>query len=181
MNREEAEKLVQENVKNQNLIKHMLATEEVMRHLAKKFIEDEEIWGLAGLLHDIDYDETYDKPEIHGLKSAQLLREKEIDERIIRAIKGHADKEERITKMDKALYAVDPLTGFLVACALMTPEKKLASLTSSFALRRFKEKAFAKGANRDQIRSCEEIGLSLEEFISIGIKAMQGIADKLGL
>lgn len=181
MNREEALQLVKKHVPQKNLVKHMLAAEAVMKALARKFGEDEEKWGLAGLLHDVDYAETADKPEIHAVRSAEILREQGVDEDIIHAILGHNDKAERDTLMSKALYAVDPLTGFLVACALMTSEKKLRDVDVGFALRRFKEKSFARGASREQMMACEELGLSLEEFFDIGIKAMQEISGELGL
>ncbi|MCK4777589.1 MAG: HDIG domain-containing protein [Actinomycetia bacterium] len=181
LEREEAKELVENMVKNKNLIKHMLAAEAVMKSLADKFNEDAGEWGLAGLLHDIDYDETFDKPEIHALRSAEILSEKNICEEVIHSIKAHAGKAAKETLMDKALYAVDPLTGFLVACTLMTPKKKLSNLDREFALRRFKEKGFARGANREQMKCCQEIGLSLEEFIDIGIESMQSISDTLSL
>lgn len=181
MDRQEALDLVRENVTNKNLIKHMLAAEVVMRELARRFKEDEQLWGLAGLLHDVDYDQTFDKPEIHALVSEEILESKGTDSRIIDAVKAHADKAPRDSFVAKALYATDPLTGFLVDCALMTPDKKLVSVDVDFALRRFKEKAFAKGASREQMASCEGIGLTLEEFIGLGLKAMQTIATELGL
>lgn len=181
MDREEALALVKENVTNNNLVKHMLAAEVVMRALARTLKQDEDDWGLAGLLHDVDYDQTYDKPEIHGLISAEILAEKGFTADIIEAIKAHADKAPRDALMAKALYATDPLTGFLVACALMTSDKKLASADLSFALRRFKEKSFARGANREQMMSCRDIGLTLEDFMALGLKAMQEISDELGL
>jgi putative nucleotidyltransferase with HDIG domain len=159
----------------------MLATEAVMRKLAEHFGEDVEKWGLAGLLHDLDYDETYDKPEIHGLNTAKRLEELGVEEEIIQAIKAHAHKAERESRMGKALYAADPTTGFLVACALMAPGKKLASVNEGFALRRFKEKSFARGANREQMRSSAELGLSLEDFMGLCLEAMQGISEQLGL
>lgn len=181
MNREEALELVKKMVPQENLVKHMLAAEAVMRALAKKFGEDEEKWGLAGLLHDLDYAETFDKPDIHAIRTAEILNDYNLSPEIIKAIKAHNHKAEMDSRMAKALYAVDPLTGFIVACALMTPEKRLAGVDVGFALRRFKEKAFARGANRDQMRMCEEIGLTLEEFVETGIKAMQDISGALGL
>lgn len=181
MNREDALELVKKHVPQKNLVKHMLAAEAVMRALARRFGEDEEKWGLAGLLHDVDYAETADKPEIHAVRSAEILREQDVDEEIIHAILGHNNKADRDTLMSKALYAVDPLTGFLVACALMTPEKKISAVDTGFVRRRFKEKSFARGASREQMQACEELGLSLDEFFEIGIKAMQDIADELGL
>ncbi len=180
MKREEAKELIEKNVSNKNLIKHMLAAEAVMRRLANYFGEDEEKWALAGLLHDLDYDETYDKPDVHALKTAEMLEGK-VDEDIIHAIKAHAGKAERVSLMDKALYAADPTTGFLVACALMAPGKKLSSVDTGFALRRFKEKSFARGASREQMKSCEDLGLALEEFLTLSLEAMRGISEELGL
>lgn len=181
MNQKEALELVKKMVPQKNLVKHMLAAEAVMKALARKFGEDEEKWGLAGLLHDLDYAETFDKPDIHAVRTAEILNDYNLDPDIIKAIKAHNYKAEMDTKMAKALYVVDPLTGFIVACALMTPDKKLAGVDVGFALRRFKEKAFAKGANRNQMKMCEEIGLSLEEFMETGVKAMQEISEELGL
>ncbi len=181
MNRSEAYELVKSRVKSANLIKHMLAAEAIMRALAPRFGGDPDKWGLAGLLHDLDYDATFDKPEIHGLETAKELERKGFDPEIIHAVLAHAGKAPIDKPIDKAIYAADPLTGFLVACALMTPNKKLSEVDVSFALRRFKEKAFARGANREQMKSCEDLGLSLEEFVRIGLEAMGGIAEELGL
>lgn len=181
MDRDIALRLVEEHVKNKNLIKHMLATEAIMRHLARHFSEDENEWGLAGLLHDLDYSETYDKPSIHGRRTAEMLKSTDISPKVIHAVLAHANKVPLDSLIDKAIYATDPLTGFLVACALMTPDKKMASTTVDFALRRFKEKAFAKGASREQMASCKDFGFSLEDFMALGIKAMTEISDELGL
>lgn len=181
MDRSEALELVKSRVKNANLVKHMLAAEAIMRALAPRFGGDPHGWGLAGLLHDLDYDETYDKPEIHGLETAKELERRGVEPEIIHAVLAHAGKAPLERAMDKAIYATDPLTGFLVACALMTPNKKLAQVDVPFVLRRFKEKAFARGANREQMRSCEGLGLTLEEFIEIGLEAMGEIAEELGL
>ncbi|ACI18617.1 HD domain-containing protein [Dictyoglomus thermophilum] len=183
MNREEALTKVKKYVKNKNLIKHMLATESIMRALAKRFNEDEEKWGLAGLLHDIDYELTEKEPEKHSLLAEELLKDDNLPEDVIEAIKAHNEIHQlpRETLLAKALYAVDPLTGLIVAAALIHPEKKLAPLDVNFILNRFKEKSFARGANREQIKTCEEFGLSLEEFINIGLEAMKSISDELGL
>ncbi|MGE5558600.1 MAG: HD domain-containing protein [Bacillota bacterium] len=182
MDREEALKLVGEKVSNENLRKHMLAVEFVMRGLAGRFDTDEEKWGLAGLLHDLDYDLTYDKPDQHGILSSQWLEEMGMDPEIAYAVKAHGKHQfERKSLMDKALYAADPVTGLVVAAALIHPEKRLASLTPDFVINRFHEKSFAKGANREQIRTAEELGLSLEEFIGIALKAMQERSGELGL
>lgn len=181
MDRNSALQLVRANVANKNLINHMLATEAIMRSLAKYFGEDEHEWGIAGLLHDLDYDETYDKPDVHGYRTAELLKDKDVSEEIVHAILAHARKAPLDSTFDKALYATDPLTGFLVACALMTSDKKLASTTIEFARRRFKEKGFARGANRDQMASCDTFGFTLDEFFELGIKAMGEIAGDIGL
>lgn len=180
MDREEALKLVEENLKTPNLKKHLLAVEACMKKLAKHLGQDEELWGLAGLLHDLDYEYTKDKPEEHGLKTSQMLRGK-VPTEVIEAIKAHAGKAPVEGLLAQALFAVDPLTGLIVAAALMHPQKKLEAVDEGFVLNRFKEKGFAKGANREQIKTCERLGLSLQEFISISLSAMKEIAEELGL
>lgn len=181
MKREEALALIKSKVSNPNLIKHMLATEACMRILAHHFKDDEELWGLAGLLHDLDYDETVDDFSQHGLITATILHDLKMDEAIIYAIKTHPGWVKARSKMDKALYAVDPLTGLIVASALMHPSKSFSVLGVQFILNRFREKRFAARANRDQIQSCTDLGLSLEEFTALCLKAMQGISQQLGL
>jgi putative nucleotidyltransferase with HDIG domain len=181
MTREEALELVESKVKNKNLVKHMIATEACMRSLARHFQEDEDLWGLTGLLHDLDYDQTAKDFPRHGLLGAQMLEEIGADERIVYAVKAHPGHVEAKSMMDKALFAVDPLTGLIVAAALMHPTKKLNDVDTRFVLNRFKEKRFAAGADRDTIRTCENLGLSLEEFITISLEAMKGVADELGL
>jgi len=192
MNREDALKLVQEKIQNQNLIKHCLATEACMIGLAKYFMDDPstslgagdlEKWGLAGLLHDIDYEETKNDPDKHSIIGAEMLEKLGLDKEIVEAVKTHNEihgiKPE--TKMAKALFCVDPLTGLIVASVLVLPSKKIADLTVENILNRFKVKGFARGANREIISKCSDIGLSLEEFIEIGLKAMQTINEDLGL
>jgi hypothetical protein len=181
LTREEALNLVKKYVKNKNLVKHMLATEVVMKALAERLGYDAESWGLVGLLHDIDYDMTKDEPEKHGLISIELLKDYKLSDEMLNAIKAHSGKKELETPMEKALYAVDPVTGLIVAAALIRPEKKLEVIDTQFVLNRFKEKSFAKGANREQIKSIESLGLSLEEFIDIALNAMKGISSDLGL
>ncbi len=181
MTRDEALQLMQGHIKNKNLRKHCLAMEAALRRLAQHFGEDEELWGLTGLLHDVDYEVTEGNPETHAVVGADMLRELKVDDRIIQAVLGHNDKAPRITILDKAVYASDPLTGLIVAAALISPDKKLSAIDTQFVLNRFKEKLFAKGANRQAISSCTEIGLSLDEFITIGLEAMRGISVELGL
>ena len=151
-----------------------------MRKLAAHFGEDVELWGLAGLLHDLDYDQTAKDFPRHGLLTAEMLAGK-VDEKVIYAIKAHPGHVPAVSIMDKALYAVDPITGLIVASALMAPEKKLANVDRDFVLRRYKEKKFAAGANREQIAACSQLGLTLEDFVQMCVEAMNGIAGDLGL
>jgi putative nucleotidyltransferase with HDIG domain len=181
LKREEAMEVVRSRVKNDRLVKHMLAVEAVMRSLAKRLGGDEEAWALAGLVHDVDYDETANDPARHGILGAAYLRELGVAEEVLQAVQSHAGHRNLESNMDRALYATDPLTGLVVAAALMHPSKKLAGIDAEFVLNRFKEKRFAAGANREQIKSCEGLGLSLEEFVAIGVKAMQDISAELGL
>jgi uncharacterized protein len=181
MNREEALAAVKNRCGNRNLIKHMLATEAVMTGLAEKLGEDVETWALAGLLHDLDYEQTVDDPDRHGLVSADLLADMGVSDEIIHAVKAHNEHAPLDTSMDRALYASDPVTGLIVAAALMHPSKKLEGLDVEFVVRRFGEKRFAAGANREQIASSSELGLSLEEFIGIALSSMRKISDELGL
>lgn len=181
MNRTEAWSLVQARVANRNLQKHMLATEACLRALARKLGEDEEKWGLAGLLHDIDYEETKDNPARHGQVAAEMLQNQGLEPDIIHAVLAHVSAVAAETNLDKALYATDPITGLIVAAALMHPTKKLANVDTEFVLRRYGEKRFAAGANREQIATCTSLGLTLEEFTSICLEAMQQIAAELGL
>jgi putative nucleotidyltransferase with HDIG domain len=184
MNRHQALGEVQKRVKNTNLLKHMYAVEAVMRQLARRLEGDEEKWALAGLLHDIDYEATAKEPEKHSLAGAEILEHLGVDQDIVYAVKVHnpAHGLERRSLMDSALHIADPLTGLIVAAALIHPAKKLAAIDPQFILNRFGEKQFARGANREQISLCaRELGIELEEFIAIGLRAMQAIAPELGL
>jgi len=183
MEREEALDSIKANVENGNLIKHMLATEAIMRALARRFGEDEEEWGLTGLLHDIDVELTEGDMSTHSTLGADLTRELGASETMAHAILCHNERHgvSRETELDKALFCTDPLTGLLTAAALVRPDKKLAGLEAKSVKKKFKEKSFAAGANREQIALCSEIGLELDEFIELGLEAMKGIADDLGL
>jgi len=184
MEREKALNILRENLKNENLIKHSLAVEAVMRELAKNFNEDEEKWGITGLLHDIDYEKTKENPELHSKLGAEILKNLGFDEEICEAVLTHNEIHNIIpkTKMAKALFCVDPLTGLIVASTLVLPSKKLKDLEVKNVLNRFKEKSFAKGANREIIKKCEEyLGLSLEKFIEIALKGMKKIDKELEL
>ena len=183
MTREEAFDSIKANVENKNLIKHMMATEAIMRALAKRLDEDEEEWGLTGLLHDIDVELTEEDMSSHSKLGADLARELGASEAMAHAILCHNEAHDipRETKLDKALFCADPLTGLITAATMVRPDKKLAGLEAKSVRKRFKEKSFAAGANREQISRCSEIGLELDEFIELGLKSMQGIAADLGL
>lgn len=181
MKREEAFSLLKEHLKNENLIKHSLAVEACMRKMADHFHEDPDEWGISGLLHDLDYEYTSEESELHGIKTAEMLKDRDISPEIIHAIKAHNHKVEAISKMDISLYAIDPTTGFITAVALMHPSKSIEAANLKRMKKRFKENSFAKGASRDQIRTCENLGLSLDEFLSICQQSMLGIHEELGL
>ncbi len=182
MNREEIINWIKEEIPNQNLVKHMLAAEIVMDKLAEKLNQDKELWSLAGLVHDIDLGRTEGDMKIHGQVGAEMLEEKGFQPEIIQAVKSHADKADRSTIMDYALWCIDPLTGFIVACVLINRKNTIDDIDVQFCLRRFGEKAFAKGANRQQISACQDLlGIKLDEFISLGLSSMQEIGDELGL
>jgi len=183
MTREEAFSSVKTNVENDNLIKHMLATEAIMRALAQRLGEDEEEWGLTGLIHDIDMELTEGDMSIHSKLGADIARDMGASEAITHAILCHNEVHgaPRKTNLDKALFCADPLTGLIIAAALVRPDKKLANLKVSSLKKKFKEKSFAAGVNRQQITLCSELGVELDEFVELGLKAMQGIATDLGL
>ncbi len=183
MLREEAVQLLKKHLKNSNLVKHALACESIMASLARRLGEESASWSLVGLLHDIDYEQTRDNPTSHGLIGAEMLSGLGLKEEVLRAIKAHnpATGFSPQSKLEWAIFCVDPTSGFIVACALIHPEKKLAPLDLDFLLNRFKEKSFARGANREQIRSCERLGLSLEDFLSLSLAAMKERSQELGL
>ncbi|MCK4358404.1 MAG: HDIG domain-containing protein [Candidatus Cloacimonetes bacterium] len=180
MKREQALVILKKNLKNENLQKHCLAVEASMRHFARYFNQDEEKWALAGLLHDLDYEETKNDFSKHGFKSVEMLKVYDLEDEIINAIRSHSGHVERVSLMDKVLFAVDSLTGLIIAATLMHPEKKISALDTKFVMRRFKDKRFAAGASREQIKSCEDFDMNLEDFISNTIEAMAGIEDVLG-
>jgi len=180
LSRSQALELVQQHVSNRNLVKHMIAVEGVMRRLARHFGQDEEVWGVVGLLHDLDYDETVNDFPKHGFRTAQILADQGLPPEALQAIVAHTGHIPCETLMDQVLYAVDPLTGLIVAAALMHPQKKIAALDVDFIQRRFKEKRFAAGANREQIQSCVGFGLALEPFLQLGLEGMNSVSDQIG-
>jgi hypothetical protein len=181
MKRDDALKLVREKVSNRNIVKHMVAAEAAMRAVARRLGEDEEAWALAGLIHDLDYDATKDEPERHGPTTVEMLRDVDLPPGVADAIMAHNKHKEAEAALEKALLAVDPATGLIVAAALMHPEKSIAACDVDFVMRRFREKRFAAGADRDQMASCVDLGLTLEEFLKLCLEGMQSVREELGL
>jgi len=188
MKRDEALALMQEHTQSPSLRQHMLAVEAAMRAYAAKTGEDVEAWGLAGLLHDYDY-ERYPNPEHsategHPAWGVRQLREKGVSDAVCRAILGHGNYTgvPRDTPMAKTLFAVDELCGFLVACALVRPSKSFADLEVSSVKKKLKDKAFARGVNRDEVRQgAEELGVPLDEHIAFCIQALRPAEPSLSL
>jgi putative nucleotidyltransferase with HDIG domain len=183
MKREEALNLVREFVKNENLVRHMLAVEAAMRHYAEIFGEDVETWGLVGLLHDFDW-EIHPTLDEHPQAGAPILRQRGVPESIIRAILSHADHTgvPRQSQMERALYACDEITGLIIAVALVRPSRSLMDLEASSVRKKWKDRAFATGANREEIENATaEFGFELWEHVGRVIVAMRKIAPELGL
>lgn len=183
MQRSEALALVREFVKNENLVNHMLSVEAAMRYYAEKLGEDVELWGEVGLLHDFDW-EIHPTLEGHPQAGAPILRERGVPEEIVRAILSHAEHTgiPRDTVMEKALFACDEITGLVTAVALVRPSRSLMDLTPKSVKKKWKDKAFAAGVNRQDIeKGATELGVDLSEHIAVVLEAMQGIADQLGL
>lgn len=191
MNREEAYITLTKLIKNKNLIKHHLACEAVMKVLYRKFTppasqnpQDEEKWGLVGLLHDADYELTRNHPEKHTLVLEEKIGRK-LPADVMYAIMSHNFANNKVlpkSAMDWSIYCADELTGLIIAATLVNPDKKLASVTTDFVINRFNEPSFAKGANRDQILACEDkLRIPIRDFIDLSLKAMQLINNELGL
>lgn len=194
--RDEALSIIREHVKNENLVKHMLAVEAAMAAYAKKYLAegvpeqfegeevDEEHWRVAGLLHDFDW-EIHPSLEEHPQKGAEILRERGVDESMITTILSHANHTgvPRNTLIAKALYACDEITGLIVATALVRPSKKLADVKVSSVKKKFGQPSFAAGVDREEVREgAEDLGVDLwEEHVPLVLQAMQSISDELGL
>ncbi len=183
MNRSDALSLVHDYVKSESLVRHMLAVEAAMRFYARKLGQDEETWGLTGLLHDFDW-EIHPTAEEHPINGAPLLRERGVSEEIVRAILSHGSNSgvNRETLMEKALTACDEITGLITAVALVRPSRSLSDLTASSVKKKWKDKAFAAAVNREEIaQSAQEFGVDLWEHVDNVILAMRQIAPELGL
>ncbi len=184
MKRQEALLLLNEYIKNQNIFKHLLATEVQMRALAKKLNQDEDKWALTGLLHDVDWDMTKQDPRQHSLIAEKMLTEKGLDPEIVSAIKIHNYVHEITpsTLLEKALYCSEMMTGFVVAVTLVQPTKKLADVSVEKIMKKYKEKSFGAGAKREIMNLCQEyLNISVQELAQITLTAMQAIAPDLGL
>lgn len=183
MDRTEAWKLLTEYTESDSLRKHALAVEAAMRHYARRFGEDENDWGITGLLHDFDY-EKYPQMEDHPVRGAEILRAKGYPEEMVIAILGHGDHTgvPRVSRLAKVLFAVDELAGMVTAAALIRPDKSVMQLEASSVIKRMKDKAFARAVSREGIRQgAEDLGLPLQEHIAEVITAMRAIAGDLGL
>jgi putative nucleotidyltransferase with HDIG domain len=184
MRRDEAWALLVAETPSANLQKHMLAVEAVMRAYARRFGEDQDTWGLAGLLHDIDYEKHPSQEAGHPFTGVEMLRQHGLPEPLCRAILSHADYSgvPRESRMEKALFAADELSGFVIAVALVRPSRAITDVDVPSVLKKMKDKAFARAVRRDDItRGADELGVPLEEHVGVVIEALVGIASQLGL
>ena len=182
--REKALELLHQHVKNEKMIIHCLSSESVMRGLARHLGRDEDRWGLAGLLHDIDVEVTHAKPTVHALKAGDLLANLQLDEEILDAIRMHNEEaagKERTTEFQHALAAGETITGLIYATTLVYPDKKIASIKYKSVAKRMKQPAFAASVKRENIMECEKIGIPLDEFIRISVDAMREIHEEIGI
>jgi putative nucleotidyltransferase with HDIG domain len=183
MNRSEALEIVHEYIQNDNLIRHMLAVEAAMRFYAGQYEQDIETWGITGLLHDFDW-EIHPTLEEHPQAGAPILRSRGVPDEIVRAVLSHADHTgvKRESLMEKALYACDEVTGLIVAVALVRPSRSLYDLTAKSVKKKWKDRSFAAGANREEItQATEEFGVPLWEHVENVILAMRRVAPEIGL
>jgi uncharacterized protein len=181
MDREEARELVRQKAEKETTRRHLVSVEGVMRSLARHFGEDEDIWGLVGLFHDLDQDETHDDPSRHAYVAADWLRQAGVDEHIVNGVLAHAHEEYRTDRLTQAVVHADALAGLLVAAALVRPERAVGMKVSSVK-KKLKEKAFAPGVNREEIMEVEErLALTLDQFIALGIEGLQEVAAEIEL
>ena len=185
MDRDMALRLVKQKVNNDNLVRHMLATEAIMGALAERLGQARERWAMAGLLHDLDVTQTLETPEVHAVRAVEWLRADGYDDEVVlQAILAHNSDHNGCSvscAMDQALIAADRLSGLITAAALIRPEKKLELVKVKSLAKRYKEPSFARGASREDIATCEAIGVPLGEFLALGLIAMQSVSDELGL
>lgn len=183
MNREEALQLVKENISEPRLFQHVQAVESIMKALAKALGQDDQLWGICGLLHDVDFERVKGNPEGHGIMAEGMLRGK-VDERIIRAIKAHNHENTGTvpeSAMEKCLIAADSVSGLLMASALVMPSKKMKDLKVETVRKKFRDLDFARGCSRERMLICESIGVPRDKLLEISLRALQAIGDELGL
>jgi len=182
LTRSEALGIVLEHVKNDVLVKHMIAVGAIMRGLAKRFGEDPGLWELVGILHDVDFEEIGQDFARHGALSAEIVKGM-LPEDGLHAIRAHNPQTGSLpeSRMDLSLYSADALSGLVIAMALMVQDRKVANVKVASLVKRMKDKSFARNVNRENIQRCSEIGLSLEEFLGIGLASMQETAVELSL
>lgn len=181
MDREAAHALCREKCLKETTVRHLISVEGVMRALARHLGEDEELWGLTGLFHDLDQDHTGDDVENHARLAAGWLREAGVDERVVNGVLAHAWPEHRTDRMSRAIVHADAVAGLLVAAALVRPERATGMKVSSVK-KKLKERAFAPGVNREEVTGVEEgIGLPLDEFLAVAIRGLQEVAPEIGL
>jgi putative nucleotidyltransferase with HDIG domain len=181
MDIEQARALAREKTEKDTTYRHLVSVEGVMRRLGRHFGEDEERWALTGLFHDLDQDQTFDDPDRHARLAAEWLRDAGVDDAVVNGVLAHAHHEYQTDRMSKAVVAADAVAGLLVAAALVRPERATGMKVSSVK-KKIKEKAFAPGVNRDEIALAESnLGLSLDEFIGLGIEGLQEVAAEVGL
>jgi putative nucleotidyltransferase with HDIG domain len=180
---EEALELVKAKVKSQNIVRHMIAVEAIMEALAEYLNEDGSLWALTGLVHDIDYEKTAKNFEKHGIIAEEILKGKVPDE-TLRAIKAHNHEHSGVmpkSRLDKGLIASDAASGLIVACALVMPSKKVKDVDAKTVKKKFKDKEFARGADRNRIVVCEDLGIPKEEFLEMALKGIQNVSQSLGI
>jgi len=181
MDRGEALGFVRAKAEKETTVRHLISVEGVMRRLARHFGEDEDTWGLVGLFHDVDQDQTHEDPERHAYRAAEWLREAGVDEKIVNGVLAHAHEQYRTDRMSTAVVHADAVAGLLVAAALVRPEKASGMKVSSVR-KKLKEKAFAPGVNREEITEVEErLGVPLDEFLGLGIEGLQSVAGEIEL
>ena len=181
MDRDAAIALCREKCLKETTVRHLISVEGVMRSLARRFGEDEDLWALTGLFHDLDQDHTGDDASNHARMAAEWLREAGVDERVINGVLAHAYSEYRTDRMSHAVVHADAVAGLLVAAALVRPERS-AGMKVSSVKKKLKEKAFAPGVNRDEVTGVEEgIGLPLDEFLAVSIEGLQGVSKEIDL
>lgn len=185
MTRDQAFQILTQHIHGKFMINHHLGAEAVMRAFARKFGEDPELWGICGLLHDMDWEYTKDNPKEHTKKAAEILRAEKVDEVIIHAVKAHHPSASGVNPsnlMEQCLYTTEELTGLMIACALVQPDKKLANVKPGSVMKKLRDKGFARSVNREIVNQAPVVlNLPMEEVVRISLEAMQGIAGELGL